>query len=65
MMYVIETQVDDVPVRLHLRSFGCRIAETYYEGYDKIYFINEGNECFELRNVLSSKLLLYYMHRTE
>ena len=59
---VIETQVDDVAVRLHFRSFGCLIAETYYEGYGKIYFINEGNECFEPRNVFSSELLLYYLH---
>ena len=58
---VIETQVDDVPVRLHFRSFGCLIAETYYEGVDKIYFNNNGSECFEPRNVLSSKWL-YLLH---
>ena len=52
---VIETQVEDVSVRLHFRSLSCVIAETYYEGYGRIYFNNEGSECFVHRNVLSSK----------
>ena len=51
---VIETEVDDVPVRLHFRNFICFIAESFYEGYSEVYFINEGSECFEPRNVLSS-----------
>ena len=51
---VIRTEVDDDPVRLHLRNVRCRIAESFYEGYSEVYFINEGSECFEPRNVLSS-----------
>ena len=52
---VIETQVDDVPVRLHFRSLGCRIAETYYDGYNnKEYFINDDSQCFEPLNVFPS-----------
>ena len=51
---VIETEVEDVSVRLHFRQLGCLIAETYYEGYSKIYFINDDSECIEPRNVISS-----------
>ena len=47
----IEKHIDDITVRDYFREYRCRVAESYYDGYDHIHFItieSQSSNCISL-----------------
>ena len=44
----IREHIDDPTVLEHFKSYGCRLPESYYEGYARLYFITAPTPCITL-----------------
>ena len=44
----IEVHIDDDAVREFFRTYRCRLAESYYDGYDRNYFVVNLTTCINV-----------------
>ena len=42
---IINKTITDPTVREHFNSYGCRLPESYYVGYDRRYFVVSNTQC--------------------